>query len=100
MLPWRLRTRRRNQKRKRFHRARRFDVLREECLEPRLMLSADDIVVGRTLSAYSVADIQNNELTITYTVYNQQAEDVSGVLLTDSLLPGVTLSGASQLPDQ
>ena len=40
------------------------------------------IVVGRTLSAYSVADIQNNQETITYTVYNQQADTESDVVLS------------------
>jgi hypothetical protein len=71
-------------------------------LEPRLMMAVDtpDIVVGRTLSAYSIADVQNNELKITYTVYNQEAEDVTGVLLTTTLQPGVTLADATQLPDQ
>src|SRR5262249_28078280 len=30
-----------------------------------------DIVVGRTLSAYFTADVQNNQETITFTVYNE-----------------------------
>jgi len=29
------------------------------------------IVVGRTLSSYTVGGIQNNQETITYTVYNE-----------------------------
>jgi uncharacterized membrane protein len=59
-----------------------------------------DIVVGRTLSAYFTGDVQNNQETITFTVYNQQASSITGVLLTDTLAPGVTLVSASVLPDQ
>jgi uncharacterized membrane protein len=83
---------------------------RRSCFEPleeRQMLSISTpgtlppaIVVGRTLSAYSALDVQNNQVTITYTVYNEQADDMSGVLLTDTLEPGVTIQSASQLPDQ
>ena len=35
--------------------------------------------------------MQNNQETITFTVYNQQADTLNGVLLTDTLEPGVTL---------
>ena len=35
--------------------------------------------------------MQNNQETITFTVYNQQADSITGVLLTDTLAPGVTL---------
>ncbi len=59
-----------------------------------------DIVVGRTLSAYFSGNVQNNQETITFTVYNQQADSITGVLLTDTLEPGVTLLSASQQPDQ
>ncbi|HVX12981.1 MAG TPA: DUF4214 domain-containing protein [Pirellulales bacterium] len=75
-------------------------------LESRLMLDAGaanlppTIVVGRTLSAYDVPDVQNHQETITLTVYNQAADPISGVLLTDTLMSGVTFAGASQLPDQ
>ena len=62
------------------------------------------IVVGRTLSAYDVPDVKNNTETITLTVYNQQANSITGVLLTDTLASGVTFAAgsntASQLPDQ
>jgi uncharacterized membrane protein len=74
-----------------------------EALEERLLLDTGlpaAIVVGRTLSAYTVPDVQNNQLTITYTVYNEQADPVSGVLLTDTLANGVTFQSASQLPDR
>ncbi len=75
-----------------------------EQLEERILLANNtlppDIVVGRTLSAYDVPDVQNNQLTITYTVDNEQADDETGVLLTDTLQPGVTFQSASQLPDQ
>lgn len=72
-------------------------------LEDRVMLDAGlpaAIVVGRTLSAYTTAAIQNNQESITFTVYNEQAKPVTGVLLTDTLQPGVTFQSASQLPDQ
>ncbi|MGA2255400.1 MAG: choice-of-anchor Q domain-containing protein, partial [Thermoguttaceae bacterium] len=59
-----------------------------------------NIVVGRTLSAYFTGEIQNNQDTITYTVYNESADPESGVLLTDTLAAGVTLLSASQQPDQ
>ncbi|HEV3341196.1 MAG TPA: hypothetical protein VG125_12590, partial [Pirellulales bacterium] len=58
------------------------------------------IVVGRTLSAYDVPDVQNNKETLTFTVYNESGSDITGVLLTDTLANGVTFAGASQLPDQ
>jgi len=58
------------------------------------------IVVGRTLSAYDVPDVQNNQETLTFTVYNQAADPITGVLLTDTLENGVTFASASQLPDQ
>jgi uncharacterized repeat protein (TIGR01451 family) len=74
-----------------------------EVLEERIMLDAGlapALVVGRTLSAYTTAAILNNQETITYTVYNEQANPISGVLLTDTLQSGVTFQSASQLPDQ
>ena len=58
------------------------------------------LVVGRTLSAYTTAGVQNNQLTITYTVYNEQADPLSGVLLTDTLQTGVTFQSATAPPDQ
>src|ERR1700677_3463763 len=74
---------------------------RFESLEGRCMLdsSPPSIVVGRTLSSYFVGDIQNNQETITYTVYNEAADPETGVLLTTTLEPGVTFSSASQQPD-
>jgi len=54
------------------------------------------IVVGRTLSSYTTGGIQNNQETITYTVYNEQANPETGVLLTDTLFsPGETIASAS-----
>ena len=58
------------------------------------------IAIGRTLSAYTTATIQNQQETITYTVYNEQATPITGVLLTDTLQPGVSFQNASALPDQ
>ena len=99
-----------------------------ECLETRMMLDAGGtpslaaaIVLGRTLAtpstaatsspapSYFVGEVQNNQVTITYTVYNEQTDPETGVLLTDTLKPGVTLNSSSvtldgvttnQLPDQ
>jgi uncharacterized repeat protein (TIGR01451 family) len=74
-----------------------------EQLEDRVMLDAGlppALVVGRTLSSYFVGGIQNQQETITYTVYNESADPLTGVLLTDTLLPGVTFQSASQLPDR
>src|SRR5262249_47741513 len=81
----------------------RFAQPRMEQLADRIMLDAGlppAVVVGRTLSSYTTAGIQNNQLHIIYTVYNEQANDVSGVLLTDRLEPGVTFQSATALPDQ
>jgi uncharacterized membrane protein len=58
------------------------------------------IIVGRTVSSYFIGDIQNNQETITYTVYNEQATAETGVLLTDTLEPNITIDSASQQPDQ
>jgi uncharacterized membrane protein len=81
----------------------RWAQLLIEPLEERVMPDASlppAIVVGRQLSSYFTGGIQNNQETITYTVYNEQASDVTGVLLTDTLEPGVTFQSASQPPDQ
>ncbi len=58
-----------------------------------------DLVVGRVLSAYFAGSVQNGQVTITYTVYNQSIDAETGVLLTDTLAPGVTLVSATQQPD-
>ncbi len=78
-----------------------------EPLEDRMMLDTGGlpaaIVVGRTLAtpstaatstpspSYFVGEVQNNQVTITYTVYNEQADTDTGVLLTDTLVPGVSV---------
>jgi uncharacterized membrane protein len=80
-----------------------------EPLEARLMLDGgigspnqlpSGIVVGRTLSSYTVPGIQGDALTITYTVYNEQADPINGILLVDTLQPGVAFESASVLPDR
>ena len=77
-----------------------------EALEDRLMLDAavgsttPAVVVGRTLSSYTVSGVVNDQETITYTVSNEQADDETGVLLTTTLQPGVTYASASIPPDQ
>ena len=99
-----------------------------ESLEERQMLDAGGasqlppvIVLGRTLAtpatatsaspapSYFLGEVQNSQVTITYTVYNQQGDPERGVLLTDTLEPGVTFVSSSvtldgttttQLPDQ
>jgi uncharacterized membrane protein len=63
-------------------------------------LAPPALVVGRTLSSYTTEGVQNNQETLTYTVYNEQAAPLSGVLLTDALQPGVTFQSASALPDR
>ena len=110
--------RRRNRSGSSLCRYRKFLRAAIEPLEDRVMLDGGvgasnslppAIVVGRTLSSYTVGGIQNNQETITYTVYNEQANPETGVLLTDTLSPGetilsssVTLDGTTtaQLPDQ
>ena len=96
-----------------------------EWLEDRTMLDTGGlpaaIVLGRTLAtpstaatstpspSYFVGEVENNQVTITYTVYNEQADPETGVLLTTTLEPGVTFLSSSvtldgttttQLPDQ
>ena len=81
----------------------KFHQLFLEQLEDRIMLNASlppSLVVGRTLSSYFIGGIQNKQETITYTVYNEQADPLTGVLLTDTLKSGVTFQSALQLPDQ
>jgi hypothetical protein len=83
-------------------RARRPLRIGIERLEERVMLdsSPPSIVVGRTLSTYFAGDVHNNQETITYTVYNQQADPETGVTLTTALDSGVTLASASPQPVQ
>ena len=57
-------------------------------------------VVGRTLSSYFAGDVQKHQETVTYTVYNEQADPETGVLLTTTLGPMVTFESASQQPDR
>ena len=87
-----------------------------ESLEDRTMLDSGGlpaaIVIGRTLAtpstadtatpspSYFVGEVQDNQVTITFTVYNEQTDTETGVLVTDTLAPGVTLASASQQPDQ
>src|SRR3954447_656115 len=67
-----------------------------EGLEERQMLADGlgagplPITVGRVLSSPTASGVVNNELTVTYTVYNEQGTELSGVLLTTTLQPGVT----------
>jgi uncharacterized membrane protein len=72
-------------------------------LEERRLLSVaplPQITVGRQVSAWSVADLQQNQVKIDYTVYNDQSNDLTGVLLTTTLQPGVSFVTATQLPDR
>ena len=98
LTSWLPRTRKHTRRHSRSDRTR----LGVEYLEERLAPAGlpPDIVVGRTLSAYTVAGVQNNTLNVTYTVYNEQSGDVTGVLLTTTLQPGVTFASASALPDR
>ena len=101
--------RRRNRSGSRLCGYRKFLRLATEPLEKRVMLYGGvgashllppAIVVGRTLSSYTACGIQNNQETITYTVYNEQADPETGILLTDTLSPGETITSDSQQPDQ
>src|SRR5215471_7824969 len=73
-----------------------------ESLEPRMLLSGSPppLVVGRTLSSYFAGDVQNHQETLTLTVYNNEADPISAVQLTDTLAPGVSLVNASIAPTQ
>ena len=88
-----------------------------EMLEDRTMLSGPSqlppaIVIGRTLAtpstanaaipapSYYVGEVENNQVTITFSVYNQQLDPVTGVLVTDTLAAGISMASASQQPDQ
>ncbi|MFN7892866.1 MAG: transglutaminase domain-containing protein, partial [Pirellula sp.] len=74
-----------------------------EQLESRVLLAIDlpaEILVGRTLSAYSVSDVQNNQLKLTYSVYNQREIPIDEVRLANTLKPGVTFVAGSQPPNQ
>jgi uncharacterized repeat protein (TIGR01451 family) len=82
--------------------SRRRPWLYLEPLEERILLDSGlppALVVGRTLSSYTTAGIQDNQLSLTYTVYNEQGHPLSGVRLTDTLQPGVTFQSASQPAD-
>ena len=84
-------------------RFRRPILLGLERLEQRQMLSGDlpaEITVGRTLSSWTAAGVEDNQLRITYTVYNEQSAELSGVLLATTLEPGVSFVAASQSPDR
>jgi uncharacterized membrane protein len=66
---------------------------------PRLATSHDpdfSIAVGRTLSAYTTADISNGQLVITYTVYNQTDGYVQNVNLATTLTAGTAYIAASE----
>src|SRR4051812_6744061 len=78
---------------------------RFEALEPRTMLDAapglpQALVVGRTLSSYTVGGIHNRQETITYTVYNEQADPETGVLLATTLASGVSFASATGAPNR
>ena len=74
-----------------------------EQLESRVLLAIDlpaEILVGRTLSAYSANEVQNNQLKLTYSVYNQREIPIDDVRLANTLKPGVTFVAGSQPPNQ
>src|SRR5690349_816974 len=69
-----------------------------EALEDRLMMASGEpgaISVGRTLSAWTVSDVQHNELKINYTVYNEQESAISAVQLVTTLQPGVSFESTT-----
>jgi hypothetical protein len=74
-----------------------------EQLESRLLMAIDlpaEILVGRTLSAYSTHDVQNGQLKLAYSVYNQREIPIDDVRLTNKLMPGVTFVAGSLPPTQ
>lgn len=76
----------------------RLTHLEIQPLEERLMLAGDELVVGRALSTWTASGVVGNALTITYSVYNQQAEELRGVSLFTTLQPGVSFANSSQAP--
>lgn len=75
--------------------------LQFESLEARNLLAVDDVIsVGRFQSVYSKLDVQNHEMSVTYTVFNQQETEVSGVSLKTTLAPGVAFKSATSAPQQ
>ena len=80
-------------------------LMSTEVLEvfPALASSHDpdhSIAVGRTLSAYTTADLVGNELTITYTAYNLTDGYANDVLLRTTLAAGVSLVSSTTRPQQ
>ena len=97
--------RRRNRSGSSLCRCRKFLRVAIEPLEDRVMLDGGvgasnslppAIVVGRTLSSYFVGGVQNNQETITYTVYNEQADPETGVLADDDA--GTGRDASSETP--
>lgn len=87
---------RRKRSRRQYLGFRSESILRFESLEERLVLASDDVIsVGRSVSAWTTADIVNNQVKITYSVFNQQSEVVDGVSLTTTLQPGVQFVSSS-----
>jgi uncharacterized membrane protein len=69
-----------------------------EQFEDRLMMAVDfpvEIIAGRTLSAYSVSDVQNGQLKLTYAVYNQRELPMDDVQVSVKLATGVGFVQAS-----
>jgi transglutaminase-like putative cysteine protease len=70
-------------------------------LESRQLLAIQpvtEIVVGRTLTAYSEGAVTNGELRITYSVYNQTESELTNVQLSSTLASGVTFLDATAEP--
>jgi len=60
---------------------------------------ARTVAVGRTLSAWTTADLVGNQLTIDYTVYNLTGGFVDNVSLETTLQAGVSFNSASLPPN-
>ena len=63
--------------------------------EARVLLDSQPLLPPSTSLAarsYTTAAMWNNQISITYTVYNEQSDALGGVLLTDTLKPGVTFT--------
>ncbi|MCA9061494.1 MAG: hypothetical protein KDA96_00465 [Planctomycetaceae bacterium] len=58
------------------------------------------ISVGRTLSVWTQPDVQGSTLDLTYTVYNQQEDTVTDVVLETTLNTGVSFVDSTLVPVQ
>lgn len=61
---------------------------------------AESITVARQISPARPEDVQDGQVTITYTVFNRTAEILDGILLATTLAPDIAIPSASPEPDR